>query len=128
MLAEISLALFGYIVTSRHVALGLKHVLQVPLEWERLGKLVAVGKVHRHVLAHADKEHPLTVLRNSVVLGVENLPVVGVAIAIQLVAPLLEKWQELSAHKGLHILQHAVRRAFGDNGAPALPQERAACA
>ena len=128
MLAEISLALFGYIVTSRNVALGFKHVLEVPLERERLWELVAVGEFPSHVLSHADEEHTLTVLRHSVVLGVEHLPVVGVAVAIQLVAPLLEKWQELSAHKCLHILQHTVRRAFGDNGTPALPQERAACA
>ena len=73
MLAEISLALFGYIVTSRNVALGFKHVLEVPLEWERLWELVAVGKVHRYILSHADEEHTLTVLRNSVVLAIKNL-------------------------------------------------------
>ena len=70
MLAEISLALFGYIVTSRNVTLGFKHVLEVPLKRERLWELVAVGEFHSHVLSHADEEHPLTVLRNSVVLGV----------------------------------------------------------
>ena len=128
MLAEISLALLRNVVTSRHVALGFKHVLEVPLEWERLWELVAVWEVVCHVLAHTDEEHSLTVLRNSVGLGVENLPVVVVAVAIQLVAPLLEKWEELFANKCLHVLKHAVRRAFCDNGSPALPQERAACA
>ena len=68
-------------------------------------------------------EDPLPVLRNSVVLRIENLPVVRVSVSFKFVQPLVEKADELLAYKSLHVLQKKILRLLFDDGLAAFPKK-----
>lgn len=96
----------------------LKDILQSFLKRERQREMVDVMiPENRHA------ENPLPVLWNSVVLRIENLPVVRVSVSFKFVQPLVEKADELLADKSLYVLQQKVFRLLLDDGLAAFPKK-----
>ena len=95
-----------------------ENVLQSFFKRERQREMVDVV-----VPENGYAENPLPVLRNSVVLRIENLPVVRVSVSFKLFQPLVEKADELLADKSLHVLQQKVFRLLLDDGLAAFPKK-----
>ena len=100
------------------IHLRFEDILQPFLKRERQREMVDVV-----VSENRYAENPLPVLRNSVVLRIENLPVVRVSVTFKLVQPLVEKADELLADKSLYILQKKILRLLFDDGLAAFPKK-----
>ena len=100
------------------VHLVLQHILESQFELHGLREGVPCIPEDRH------DEDALPVLRDSIVLRVEDLLEIGVALIREPVAPLQESRAELVADEGLDVLHQEIFRMFRSNGPLALPKER----
>ena len=102
---EIVKHLVTQIILLVHVIL--QHVLQSALKGERLGEEESRQVA---IVADADKEDALAVLRHSVVLRIQHLDKVAVAQPFKLQLPEVEHAHELLRHHRLHVLQAEIFR------------------
>ena len=100
------------------IYLRLEDVLQAKLQLLRKREMIDVV-----VSKNGYAEDPLTILRNTIVLRIHYLPIVGVSVTLKLRQPLVEIRDELLADECLDILKQEVSRMLFDDGFTAFPQE-----
>ena len=87
------------------IYLRLKDVLQAKLQLLRKREMIDVV-----VSENGDAEDPLTILRNTIVLRIHYLPIVGVSVTLMRRQPLVEIRDELLADERLDMLKQEVSR------------------
>ena len=100
------------------INLRLKDVLQAKLQLLRKREMIDVV-----VSENGYAENPLTILRNTIVLRIHDLPIVGVSVTLKLRQPLVEIRDEFLADECLDILKQKVSRLLLKDGFTAFPQE-----
>ena len=74
-----------------------------------------------YIVSHGQQEDSLPVLRNSVILGIHNLPIGCITIVIDSLHPLDEGRIEFLAYQSLDILKQTHLRSLDADGLLALP-------
>lgn len=89
---------FTQVILLIHILL--QHILESLVEGHRGRE--AISSIH---IADGDEEYSLSVLRHSVVLGIEHTGEVGVAVALKFGLPLIEQGEKLLTDQGSYILE-----------------------
>ena len=100
------------------INLRLKDVLQAKLQLLRKREMIDVV-----VFENGYTEDPLTILRNTIVLRIHDLPIVGVSVTFKLRQPLVEIRDEFLADESFDILKQEVFRLLLKDGFTAFPQK-----
>ena len=98
------------------INLRLKDILQAKLQLLRKREMIDIV-----VSENGYAEDPLTILRNTIVLRIHDLPIVGVSVTLKLRQPLVEIRDELLADECLDILKQKVFRLLLKDGFTAFP-------